>query len=258
MKRRLQLSGFLFASALFLIAAFSTALADDSVLSVGGLNLSFSDTSSDEQSLATPLKILLGMTLLSLAPALLVVVTSFTRIVIVLAMLRHAFGMPSTPPNTVLISLALFLTVFTMWPVWQTIDETAVSPYNRGELSDSEAFSNAVDPLRKFMISQTREKDVELVLELSGAGPVENADEIPTWKIITAFLLSELKTAFQIGFAVFLPFLLVDLVVASVLMSLGMIMVPPMTISLPVKVLMFVLIDGWVLVTDALARSFIQ
>lgn len=231
---------------------------------LGGLQIDFIDSSGTaaagdpaEESLTTPLRVLLLITLLSLVPAFLVVVTSFTRIIIVLSMLRHAFGMPSTPPNSVLISLALFLTLFSMWPVWEQLEADALTPYIAGNISDSEAADKAITPVRNFMIAQTNEADLELILDLANQTVPDSAEEVETLHLVPAFMLSELRTAFEIGFVVFLPFLLVDLLVASVLMSLGMIMVPPLTISLPIKVLMFVLIDGWSLLADALVRSFL-
>lgn len=207
--------------------------------------------------LSTPVRLLLVLTVLSLAPSILVVVTAFTRIIIVLAMLRQALGMPETPPNVVLVSLALFLTIFTMMPVWQDINEQAVAPYLEDKLDDRQALERALAPVRNFMIAQTREKDVALILELARVEAPESADQLSTFHIVPAFMLSELRRAFEIGFILFLPFVLIDIIVASVLMSLGMIMVPPLAFSLPLKVLMFVLIDGWALLTSALVRSFV-
>lgn len=205
---------------------------------------------------AAAMRILLGLTVLSLAPAILVVMTSFTRIIIVLAILRQALGMQQTPPNTVLISLALFLTVFNMLPVFNTIDQQAFTPFMQGNVDSNKALSAGLEPLRQFMIRQTREQDLALMLELSKSKRPETMADVSTVALIPAFMLSELKTAFQIGFVIFLPFLLVDIVVASILMSMGMLMVPPMMISLPIKILMFVLIDGWSLVVHSLLASF--
>lgn len=205
---------------------------------------------------ATAFKLLLMLTVLSIAPALLILVTSFTRIVIVLSMLRHALGMQQTPPNTVLISLALLLTIFNMSPVFESINTNAFQPYMSGKLNSTQAFKKAMKPLRMFMIRQTNEKDMAVILEINHMKPPDNVDDIGNIYLISAYILSELKTAFEIGFVIFLPFLLVDLVVASILMAMGMIMVPPMMISLPLKILMFVLIDGWVLVVQALMGSF--
>ena len=202
------------------------------------------------------LRVLLALTVLSLIPALLVATTAFTRIIIVLSMLRHALGMQETPPNMVLIGLALFLTLFTMLPVVSKVNENALAPYLDGKLPLREATERAVGPLREFMVRQTREQDLALMVELSRAAPPAAVEEIRLAQLVPAFMLSELRTAFQIGFVVFLPFLLIDLVISSVLMSMGMLMVPPVVISLPIKVLMFVLVDGWTLIVRSLVGSF--
>jgi flagellar biosynthetic protein FliP len=202
------------------------------------------------------MKILLGMTVLSLAPSILLVTTAFTRIILVLSMLRQALGMQQTPPNTVLISLALFLTAFTMMPVIDAIDKEAYQPYVAGTIKIDKAMELGVAPVRNFMLRQTREEDLALMLELSRKPMPKNAEDVALPALIPAFMLSELYTSFQIGFIIFVPFLLVDIVVASMLMSLGMMMVPPMMISLPIKILMFILIDGWNLVVRSLMSSF--
>lgn len=225
-------------------------------LALPGIEIRLSDTGAQRQEVATAIKILVLLTVLSLAPAILVVMTSFTRIIVVLAMLRHAFGMPETPPNTVLVSLALFLTLFTMLPVFSQVNDKAFTPYLDGKMSFDKAFDQGLAPVRDFMIRQTREQDLRLMLDVAKAETPDTVEDVKTVHLIPAFMLSELKTAFQIGFVVFLPFLLIDLVVASVLMSMGMLMVPPMMISLPLKVLMFVLIDGWNLVVGAVLGSF--
>jgi len=221
-----------------------------------GLQIQFRSGAGHNQELALALKILLGMTVLSLAPALLIVTTSFTRIILVLSMLRQALGMQQTPPNTVLIGLALFLTLFSMTPVIDAVNEQAYQPYVAGTLNTEQALARAVVPVRDFMLRQTREEDLALMLELSHKPMPQTAGEVALPALIPAFLLSELYTAFQIGFIIFVPFLLVDIVVSSLLMSLGMMMVPPMMISLPIKILMFVLIDGWNLVVRSLMSSF--
>jgi len=182
--------------------------------------------------------------------------TSFTRTIIVLSMLRHAFGMQDTPPNMVLLSVALFLTFFTMAPVIQQINERSYQPLLAKQMNLEEAAIAGMKPLREFMVRQTREKDLALMIEIAKAPQPDSIDDVKTAHIVPAFLLSELKTAFQIGFVIFLPFLLLDLVVASILMSMGMLMVPPTIISLPLKILMFVLIDGWGLIVRALLGSF--
>jgi len=208
------------------------------------------------QGLSGPLRTVLFLTALSILPALLVAATSFTRIIIVLAMLRQAIGMTTTPPNIVLIGLALFLTLFTMSPVIDQINTVAVDPYRSGKLSETQALNAGSAPLKDFLIRQTREKDIALIFELSHKALPDTAGQVGMLQLLPAFMLSELRIAFEIGFIVFLPFILIDIVVASVLMSLGMIMVPPLTLSLPLKVLMFVLIDGWSLLVEALVRSF--
>ncbi|MFM2450608.1 MAG: hypothetical protein RIS44_3058 [Pseudomonadota bacterium] len=205
---------------------------------------------------AQALRVVLGLTVLAILPALLVCLTSFLRIIIVLSMLRHAVGMPETPPNTVLIGLALFLTLFTMSPVLQKVNQDAFQPFMAGKLSMEEGYEKGIAPLREFMVRQTREQDLALMVELSKAPVPKSMDDISNVQLIPAFMLSELRAAFQIGFVVFLPFLLIDLIVASVLMALGMMMMPPTTVALPLKILMFVLIDGWSLLLKALVGSF--
>jgi flagellar biosynthetic protein FliP len=241
-------------AALLLALAPLGACAADIVLP--GMQIDIVDQAGKSADLALALKILIGLTLLSLAPGLLIVVTSFTRIILVLSMLRHAIGMQQTPPNTVLISLAIFLTAFSMMPVIERIDETAYAPYVAGSISSEQALDRGVAPLKDFMLRQTREEDLALMLELARKPMPSTAEELRLPTLIPAFMLSELKTAFQIGFIVFVPFLLVDIIVSSLLMSLGMMMMPPMMISLPIKVLMFVLIDGWNLVVRSLMSSF--
>jgi flagellar biosynthetic protein FliP len=221
-----------------------------------GSGLSIELSSPDGASLAQPLRIILLLTALSVLPAVIIAMTSFMRTIIVLSMLRHAFGMQDTPPNIVLLSMAMFLTLFTMAPAFERINEHSIQPLLNEKMDLRSAVTNAVDPLREFMAKQTREKDLALMLEVAHAPPPESIDSVRTIHLVPAFMLSELKTAFQIGFVIFLPFLLLDLVVASVLMSMGMLMVPPTIISLPLKVLMFVLIDGWGLVVRALLGSF--
>ena len=225
-------------------------------IALPGIEINLSGGGGEREQVATAMRVLLALTLLSLAPAMLIAVTSFTRTIIVLSMLRHALGMQETPPNMVLVTLAIFLTLFTMLPVFTQVNETAFQPYMEGKLAPGKAAEMAMKPLRGFMIRQTREQDLALMVEISHAKPPLNEDEVSTLHLIPAFMLSELKSAFQIGFIVFLPFLLIDLIASSVLMSMGMFMVPPVVISLPVKVLMFVLIDGWNLIVRSLVGSF--
>lgn len=205
---------------------------------------------------AQAVRIVLGLTVLAILPALLVCMTSFLRIIIVLSMLRHAIGMQDTPPNTALTGLALFLTLFTMAPVFQDINQNAFQPFMAGNQSLEVAYNRGSAPLREFMVKQTREQDLALMVELSKAKQPKTINDISNVQLIPAYMLSELRAAFLIGFVVFLPFLLIDLVVGSILMSLGMMMIPPTTISLPIKILMFVLIDGWSLLLKALVGSF--
>jgi flagellar biosynthetic protein FliP len=240
--------------AILLLLATSAALAQS--LGVPGLDIRIDAAKAKPEEVATALKILAVLTALTLAPAALVVMTAFTRIIVVLAMLRMAIGMQETPPNSVLVSLALFLTLFTMQPVLSQIDSQAFQPYVAGKMGFERAAEAGLQPLREFMIRQTRETDLMLMLDVSQAPAPQDVDEVRTVHLVPAFMLSELKTAFQIGFVVFLPFLLLDIVVSSILMSMGMLMVPPMMISLPLKLLMFVLIDGWNLVVKALLGSF--
>lgn len=211
------------------------------------------NTSADT---AQAMRVVLGLTVLAILPALLVCVTSFLRIIIVLSMLRHALGMQETPPNTALTGLALFLTLFIMSPVLQKVNEDAFQPFMAGKQSMEVSFKKGSAPLREFMVRQTREQDLALMVELSKAKQPQTMDDISNVQLIPAYMLSELRAGFQIGFVVFLPFLLIDLVVGSILMSLGMMMIPPTTISLPFKILMFVLIDGWGLLLKALVGSF--
>lgn len=222
-------------------------------------------TSADRTARAAPpaspetaqaVRIVVGLTALAILPALLVCLTAFMRIVIVLSMLRHAIGMPETPPNTVIIGLALFLTLFTMAPVLQTLNDEAVQPFMSGKIGVDAAYQKGSAPLREFMVRQTREQDLALMVELSKAKRPESMADISNVQLVPAFMLSELRAAFQIGFVIFLPFLLIDLIVSSVLMALGMMMMPPTTVALPLKVLMFILVDGWALVLKALVGSF--
>ena len=221
-----------------------------------GIDLRLPPAALQGAETAAALRIVLGLTLLAVLPSLLVCLTSFLRIVIVLSMLRQAIGMPETPPNTVLIGLSLFLTLFTMAPVLQTVHRDALQPYLDGRLAHDAAFRQASGPMREHMLRQTRQQDLALTIELAKAERPETVDDIGLLQLIPAYMLSELRAAFQIGFVVFLPFLLIDLIVASVLMALGMMMMPPITVALPLKLLMFILVDGWSLILKALVGSF--
>lgn len=205
---------------------------------------------------ATVLQIFFLITILSLAPSLLIMTTSFTRVVVVLSFLRGAIGTQQAPSNQIVIGMALFLTFYIMSPVWQQINTQAFKPYKSGQITQEQALEKGIVPIRKFMLSQVREKDLALFLSLSKMPRPKNADEIPTLTIIPAFMISELQTAFQIGFLIYIPFLVVDMVVASILMSMGMMMLPPVMISLPFKILLFILVDGWALVIGSIVKSF--
>ncbi len=208
------------------------------------------------QELSSGIQLLLLLTALALAPAFITLMTSFTRIVVVLSFVRSAIGVPQLPPNQVILGLSLFLTIFVMAPVWGQVNETALQPYLRGELSQQEAFRRAEVPVREFMLKQTREKDLSLFVFLAKMDRPRTPDDVPTYVLIPAFVISELKTAFQMGFVLFIPFLIIDLIVSSALMSMGMLMLPPVMISLPFKVMLFVLVDGWHLVVRSLVASF--
>ena len=196
------------------------------------------------------------LTVLSLAPAILIMMTSFTRIVVVLSFIRQALGTQQMPPNQLIVGLALFLSFFVMAPTWKAISANAVEPYLNEKINQQIAYERAEAPLREFMFNQTREKDLELFLSLSHEAKPKNRSEVPTYVLVPSFVISELKTAFQIGFMLYLPFLVLDMVVASVLMAMGMMMLPPAVISLPFKLLLFVLVDGWDLVVGSLVKSF--
>ena len=211
---------------------------------------------SKPADVTTVLQIFFLMTVISLAPSLLMMTTSFTRIVVVLSFLRSALGTQQAPSNQIVVGLSLFLTFFIMAPVWQQVNTEALQPYKNQTITQEEALKRGIAPIRKFMLSQVREKDLALFLSLSKLPRPRNADDIPTMTLIPAYVISELKTAFQIGFLVFIPFLVLDMVVASVLMSMGMMMLPPVMISLPFKILLFVLVDGWGLVIGSLVKSF--
>ena len=203
-------------------------------------------------------QLILAMSLLSLVPFLLMSVTSFLRIIIVFSLLKTAMGTQQIPPNAVITGLALFMTIFIMSPVWQEVNQTALIPYNQGKLSAARAVEIGMKPLQKFMLKQTREKDLALFVQFSKIKPPKTADEVPSYILIPAFMISELKTAFQIGFLLFIPIIIIDLVVANILLSLGMFMLSPVMVSLPFKILLFVLVDGWNLISQGLMMSFLR
>jgi flagellar biosynthetic protein FliP len=214
-------------------------------------------TAGEEPARSTvTLQIFLLMTVLSLVPAILIMVTSFSRIVIVLSLLRRALGTNTLPSNQIVIGLALFLTIFIMAPVWQKINADALQPYLDKKISNQQAFDSAVAPLREFMFKQTREKDLALFVDIAKLKRPENTDDIPTTVLIPSFIISEIKTAFEIGLLLYVPFLIIDMVVAAVLLSMGMMMLPPIMVSLPFKLLLFVVADGWYLLVGSLVKSF--
>jgi flagellar biosynthetic protein FliP len=220
--------------------------------STNGFSITYNNESG---SVSTPIQMLLVLTVLSLAPSLLVMMTSFTRIIIVLHFVRTAIGTQTAPPNQVLIGLALFLTFFIMWPTFQEINTNAIQPLDQGLITQEEALQAAEEPIREFMYGQTRTKDMDVFVQISGE-TYESYEDIPFTTLVPAFILSELRTAFILGFLIYIPFIVIDMVVSSVLMSMGMMMLPPTTISLPFKILLFILADGWDLVIGSLVKTF--
>ena len=210
---------------------------------------------NERQNLSTAIQIVVVMTLLTLAPSLVMLMTSFTRIVIVLGFVRTALGVPSAPANQLLIGLSLFLTFFIMAPVWQDIQSQALTPYMNEQIGSNEAMDRAIAPIRTFMLRQTRPGEVDFFLDLAGMGRTA-VNDLPMRVVLPAFVVSELRTAFQMGFLIFIPFLVIDFLVASTLMSMGMMMMPPTMVALPLKLLLFVLVDGWQLVIRSLVQSF--
>ncbi|WP_025027646.1 flagellar type III secretion system pore protein FliP [Caldalkalibacillus mannanilyticus] len=231
------------------------AAVDPTQALIPGINLNIGAT-DDPNGVSTTLRILLLMTVLSLAPAILILMTCFTRIVIVLSFVRTALATQSMPPNQVIIGLSLFLTFFVMSPVFAEVNETALKPFQEGQISQEEAFDTAMIPMKEFMAKHTREKDLALFLKYTRVEKPTTIQDIPLTVLVPAFAISELKTAFQIGFMIFIPFLVIDMVVASTLMAMGMMMLPPVMISLPFKILLFILVDGWHLVVQSLLLSF--
>ena len=221
-----------------------------------GPTLSLRVDGADPQALPATIQIVILMTILTLAPALVIMVTSFARILIVLSFTRSALGTQQIPPNIVLAGMALFLTIFTMAPVWQEVNDRALQPYLKGEIGYEPAASLAIAPVRAFMLRQTPEPDLALFVSLGKLPRPATPDDLPTYVIIPAFMLGELKRAFTMGFMIFIPFVVIDMVVATMLMSMGMMMMPPVVISLPCKILLFVLVNGWHVVTESVVASF--
>ena len=252
--RRLMLA----AAGVAAVVVPAIALGQDTTLNVGLPALTVKAGESGGQTYSLTLQALILMTLLSLLPAILLMMTSFTRIIIVLGILRQAIGAGQTPPNQVLIGLALFLTLFVMAPVFDRITVDALQPYQAGQIDTNTAIDRALVPLKGFMLEQTRESDIATFVKISGGTGFEKPEDVPLAILVPSFVTSELKTAFTIGFLLFIPFVIIDLVVASVLMSMGMMMLSPVLISLPFKLMLFVLVDGWSLVMGSLAGSFYQ
>jgi flagellar biosynthetic protein FliP len=219
------------------------------------LHLDLSDVDPG-QDIVPALKIVVILTVLSVAPAILLMMTSFTRILIVLSFVRQALGTQTMPPNQIILGLSLFLTFFTMAPMWEVIDKTALTPYVEKRITQEQALENFLAPVRKFMLAETRKDDLSLFLKISKNTKVSNPNEIPMSVLMPSFMTSELKTAFQMGFLVYIPFLIVDMVISSILMAMGMMMLPPTLVSLPFKLILFVLVDGWALIIDSIVRSF--
>jgi flagellar biosynthetic protein FliP len=258
MKRLISLGGVLalFAPQAAFAQAAAAAAAEPAVS--GALDRAFGTLSgAGGEPLSLSLQLLLIMGLLTILPALILMMTSFTRIIVVLAILRQALGLQQSPPNQVLIGLSLFLSLFVMAPTLERVNETAIAPYSAGQIDAQQAIGAAGNQFRAFMIRQTRETDLAMFADMAKAPKFASSADVPFAILLPAFVTSELKTAFQIGFMLFLPFLVIDLVVSSVLMSLGMMMMSPMLVSLPFKLLLFVLVDGWALLMGSLAASFV-
>lgn len=238
-------------SLIILIPQTTNAVGDNDLLGVV-----FGSGEGGAKATVDSVKLLILLTVLSLAPSFLILTTSFTRIMVVLSFLRNALGTQQAPPNQALVGLALFITFFIMQPVYSQVMDQAVTPFLADEISQQEAFDKAIVPMKEFMLKETREKDLALFLRASGADNVEKPMDLSMTTVVPAFAISELKTAFSIGFIIYIPFLVIDMVVASILMSMGMFMLPPVMISLPFKVLLFVLVDGWYLTVESLLKSF--
>jgi flagellar biosynthesis protein FliP len=252
-KRRRQLIYLLFSIAVFIIFV-ENVLAADFILPSFRFGI---EKGGDPGDVSVLLQIVFLLTVLTLAPAILILTTSFTRLAVVFSFLRQAVGTQQTPSNQIIAGLALFLTFFIMMPIWQKINNNALQPYLHEEISQEIALKAAINPIRNFMFKQTREKDLALFIKMAKINKPKNKDEIPTTVLIPAFVISELKTAFIIGFVLFVPFLIIDMVVASVLLSMGMMMLPPIMVSLPFKLMLFVLVDGWNIIVGSLVKSFV-
>jgi flagellar biosynthesis protein FliP len=235
--------------------AGSEVLAQQTALPLPKLSIEVGKATKPEDVSVT-LQILLLMTILSLAPAILILTTAFTRIIVVFYFVKQALGTPQMPPAQILVGLAMFLTFFIMAPVWTKVNTVAVQPYLEKKLNLTEAYDRGVDPLREFMFKQTREEDLALFVKMANLQKPSSRNDVPTYVVVPAFAISELRTGFQIGFIIFIPFLIIDVVVSSILMSMGMMMLPPAMISMPFKILLFILVDGWHLVVSSLMASY--
>ncbi len=236
----------------FLLASCSAT----SALQAPGITLKVDPVAGQPQDVSSGVELLVLLTILSLAPSILILGTCFTRIVIVLSMVRSAIGTPTIPPNQVVIGLSILITFFIMAPVYNQIDTDAIQPYLKNEINQETAFNRAIEPVREFMLKQTRPKDIALFMDMNGQTRPNSSADIPTVTLFPAFVISELRTAFTMGFILYIPFLIIDLVVSSILLSMGMMMLPPSLVSLPFKILLFVMVDGWYLIIHSLALSF--
>jgi flagellar biosynthetic protein FliP len=243
------------AAIVFIVFLVATSVEAAPMIPVPNINIGV-EAANNPKDVALSLQILFTLTVLTLAPSILIMMTSFTRIIVVLSFLRSALATQQMPPNQVLIGLALFLTFFTMSPYIDQVNKNALQPYVAGTITQETAVKEALKPMREFMFKQTRENDLALFVNLSELPRPESPDDVSTATLIPAFIISELKTAFQIGFLIYIPFIVIDMVVASTLMSMGMMMVPPVMISLPFKILLFILVDGWHLLIRSLITSF--
>lgn len=240
---------------LFSVPFVASSYAGGSELALPGIRFNLDDPAAPKQ-ISGILNTVLALTVLSLAPAILILTTSFTRLAVVLAFLKQALGTQGSPPSQVIVGLALFLTFFVMQPVWERIHQEAIAPYQRHEISGEEFLNRGMKPLKDFMLKQTRKQDLALFASLAQHEKPKNADALPITTVIPAFVISELKTAFQIGFLLYLPFIILDMVVSSILLSMGMMMLPPVMISMPFKLMLFVIVDGWNLLITSLVKSF--
>lgn len=243
-------------SSVFIVFTLVLGLLVSGCSAAPGISLTIDSQSPEPKQVTSGVQLLVLMTVLSLAPTVLILATSFTRIVIVLSMVRNAIGIPSIPPNQVIIGLSLLLTFFIMSPVYKQMDEEAIQPFLNEQMDQKTALKQAQVPIREFMFKQTREKDIQLFIDLGNEPQPATLEDIPSVSLFPAFVISELRTAFTMGFVIYIPFLVIDLVVSSILLSMGMMMLPPSLVSLPFKLLLFVMVDGWYLLASSLVLSF--